>query len=116
DAADEALGVRSERVALRVEVEELVSLERVFEEADQDYASLCAWFQEGGTKKPRPADEFFTLWDGFFQAIRVALEGLYGGRTSRRRKANRSKPLRPLEPYKRSLNLDEPMQDDADDK
>ncbi|CAE8639584.1 unnamed protein product, partial [Polarella glacialis] len=114
DAADEALGVRSERVALRVE--ELVSLERVFEEADQDYASLCAWFQEGGTKKPRPADEFFTLWDGFFQAIRVALEGLYGGRTSRRRKANRSKPLRPLEPYKRSLNLDEPMQDDADDK
>lgn len=111
---DQALGIRAQRVEARIK--ELVSLRKLFEDADKDYAELCVWFHEGGSKKPRPPDEFFGFWNGFFQAVRSVLEGLYGGKTRRRKAAPRSKPLRPLEAYKRSLTLAETVKDEEDAK
>eukprot|EP00931_Biecheleriopsis_adriatica_P037871 TRINITY_DN2171_c0_g1_i1.p1 TRINITY_DN2171_c0_g1~~TRINITY_DN2171_c0_g1_i1.p1 ORF type:complete len:1060 (+),score=245.24 TRINITY_DN2171_c0_g1_i1:76-3255(+) len=106
---DEVLSIRAQRVEARLS--ELASVQELFKEAETDYNKLCAWFHEGGDKKPRPADEFFGHWDSFFQAVRAALEALYGGRT-RRRKAPRSKPLRPLEQVKKSLTLNETVGDE----
>jgi len=107
-AEDAALGIRAQRMEARLQ--ELDSLGKLFVEADEGYSSLCVWFHEGSGKKSRPSDEFFGHWDCFFQAVRASLEGLYGGRT-RRRKAPRSKPLRPLETYTRSLTLSQTVQD-----
>ncbi|CAK9005575.1 unnamed protein product [Durusdinium trenchii] len=86
------------------------TLQQLFVEAGEDYRNMCVWFHEGLGKKPRPADEFFGHWHTFFQGVRAALEGLYGGRT-KRRKAARSKILRPYDQFRQSLSLKEPLKE-----
>mmetsp|Transcript_94277 Transcript_94277/g.167647 ORF Transcript_94277/g.167647 Transcript_94277/m.167647 type:complete len:1002 (-) Transcript_94277:30-3035(-) len=108
-AEDDSLSIRAQRMEARLQ--ELDSLQKLFAEAEEGYASLCVWFRDGSGKKQRPPDEFFGHWNSFFQAVRASLEGLYGGRT-RRRKAPRSIPLRPLETYKRSLTLSQTVKDE----
>lgn len=92
-AADEdALGIRGMRVESRLG--ELVALKKLFAEAEDEYKQLCSWFQEGTFRAPRPSDEFFGVWDGFLQAVRVCLESLYDGRTQPK-KSSVVRPVRP---------------------
>lgn len=101
-ADDRALSVRAERVEARHA--ELLALQKLFANAEEEYKRLCAWFHEGAAKPARPSDEFFSVWDGFLQAVRAALEGLYGGRT-RRRKSN-FRQRKSLDSLKTQLSLD----------
>merc|ERR1719361_42511 len=78
---DEALVVRGERAQARLE--DLAELKKLYVEAEELYQSLCLWFHEGVQRSSRPSDEFFGVWDGFLQAVRVSLETIYGGKTKR---------------------------------
>jgi hypothetical protein len=72
-----SLAIRGQRAEARLR--ELDALQERFVEAEKRYRSLCAWFHEGVARAPRPSDEFFSVWDGFLQAVRVSLEGLSNG-------------------------------------
>jgi len=99
---DDELGVRRQRVEARLQ--DLYELQKLFGEADDEYQQLCAWFHEGEGRAPRPSDEFLSLWDGFLEAVRVALGTMYGERLRRRKTiAGLSRP--PLEKLKTSLSL-----------
>lgn len=107
-SGDEDLVARAKRTEARMR--ELELLKQLFVEAEEDYKNMCVWFHEGGGKKPRPPDEFFGYWHAFFQGIRAVLEGMYGGKT-RRRKAARSRILRPYDRFSQSLSLKEPVKE-----
>jgi len=108
-SGDEDLVIRGQRTEALIR--ELETLQQLFREAEEDYNKMCVWFHEGGGgKKPRPPDEFFGYWHSFFQGIRAALEGMYGGKT-RRRKAPRSKILRPYDHFSQSLSLKEVLKE-----
>lgn len=100
---DDALSLRAQRLETRQA--ELQGVQRLYASADEDYRRLCAWFHEGATRAARPCDEFFGVWDGFLQAVRTALEGLYGGRT-RRRKSTFARPRRTLDHLIRSISME----------
>lgn len=96
---DEELDIRGQRVELRLH--ELGSLQKLFVQAEEDYRQLCTWFHEGASqKRERPSDEFFALWDGFLEAVRMGLESIYG-RGSRFKKTVLCR--RPLTKLKRHL-------------
>lgn len=107
-SGDQELATRGK--STEAKIGELDTLQQLFVEAGEDYRNMCVWFHEGLGKKPRPADEFFGHWHTFFQGVRAALEGLYGGRT-KRRKAARSKILRPYDQFRQSLSLKEPLKE-----
>eukprot|EP00439_Symbiodinium_sp_Y106_P032632 s3083_g3.t3 len=104
---DDVLKARAEKV--EAHLRDLETLQRLFVEAEEDFNSVSAWFHEGSGKKPRPPDEFFGYWHTFFQGIRSTLEGMYAGK--KRRKAPRSRVLRPLDQMAKSLSLSEAVQD-----
>jgi len=98
------LASRGQRVEMRLE--EVTDLQSWFATVDDEYRQLCTYFFEGGGSRAiRAPDEFFTLWDGFFSAVRATLDTLYGGRV-RRKKLGSSKAAaahhhRPLANLKR---------------
>jgi len=102
---DDELGIRGQRVEQRLQ--ELLELQRLYETAEEEYCRLCVWLHEcsaaRGTR--RPADELFCFWDGFLEAVRVALESIYRGRTRRRKTLGMAKTRRPLQKLKRSFSL-----------
>lgn len=104
---DDVLKARAGKV--EAHLRDLETLQRLFVEAEEDFNSVSAWFHEGCGKKPRPPDEFFGYWHTFFQGIRSTLEGMYAGK--KRRKAPRSRVLRPLDQMAKSLSLSEAVQD-----
>ncbi|CAJ1416928.1 unnamed protein product, partial [Effrenium voratum] len=103
-SGDEVLALRAARTEARVE--ELEQLQQAFTEAEEDYRSMCAWFHEGDGRKPRPPDEFFGHWHAFFQGVKAALELMYAGKM-KRRKAPRSRILRPYDQFQKTLSLKE---------
>lgn len=84
---------------------ELAELQLKFAEADQEYKRVCEWLHEGAAKAPRPCDELLGIWDGFFQAVKAALDA---GRPRRVRKARteapRSVPKRSMASFRRALS------------
>ncbi|CAE7212228.1 FMN2 [Symbiodinium natans] len=104
---DDVLKARAGKV--EAHLKDLETLQRLFVEAEEDFNSVCAWFHEGSGKKPRPPDEFFGYWHTFFQGIRSTLEGMYAGK--KRRKAPRSRVLRPLDQMAKSLSLSETVKE-----
>ncbi|CAJ1379557.1 unnamed protein product [Effrenium voratum] len=107
-SGDEVLALRAARTEARVE--ELEQLQQAFTEAEEDYRSMCAWFHEGDGRKPRPPDEFFGHWHAFFQGVKAALELMYAGKM-KRRKAPRSRILRPYDQFQKTLSLKENVKD-----
>eukprot|EP00747_Dinoflagellata_sp_TGD_P111388 gnl/TRDRNA2_/TRDRNA2_171213_c2_seq6.p1 gnl/TRDRNA2_/TRDRNA2_171213_c2~~gnl/TRDRNA2_/TRDRNA2_171213_c2_seq6.p1 ORF type:complete len:657 (+),score=159.50 gnl/TRDRNA2_/TRDRNA2_171213_c2_seq6:59-1972(+) len=82
-AEDDCLAVRGDRVNARHK--ELEALQVRLTSVQDEYKALCVWFQEGQSKAPRPSDEFFSLWDGFLEGVRVALENTSTGRARKKR-------------------------------
>jgi len=100
---DDELDIRGQRV--EVAVAQLAILQKLFVQAEDDYRQLCTWFHEGASqKRERPSDEFFALWDGFLEAVRVGLESIYG-RGSRFKKTVLCH--RPLTKLKRSMTCED---------
>lgn len=85
---DDALAARGSRAEFRLAA--LESLQRNFNDANERYRSLCTWFHEGATRAPRPCDEFFGVWDGFLQAVRLSLDSLYSCRARQQKSVLRS--------------------------
>lgn len=103
-ASDDELAIRGTRAEARVE--ELKALQQLFADAEEDYKSLCAYFHEGSSRAARQSDEFFGLWDGFLEAVRVAVDST-GGR-ARRQKARLSLAARPTAALRqRALDTDD---------
>lgn len=105
---DDVLGARGLRVKLKLQ--EFGALQRLLNDTDGEYRALCAWFHEGATKVARPSDEFFGIWDGFLQAVRVAVDRISVERRANERKAfgrKRAPPTkarRPLQKVRQSLH------------
>jgi len=80
-AEDSAIAGRCART--RARLQQLASLQELSAETEDDYAQLCSWFHEGGSRGPRASDEFFGLWHSFLQAVHGALESACAGRARR---------------------------------
>lgn len=98
---DDELDIRGLRVESRLH--ELGVLQKLFVQTEDEFRLVCTWFYEGtGQKRERTSDEFFGVWDGFLEAVRVAVESVYGRRAREKKNVNCHRSFQKL---KRSLSV-----------
>lgn len=92
---DDELDIRGLRAESRLQ--QLGTLQKLYEQAEDEYRQLCTWFHEGSVqKRERPSDEFFALWDGFLEAVRVSIETINGKSARWKKTTDCRRPLQKL--------------------